>query len=229
MTLPMNKMVVAIIAAVVIVLALGYVFLGNAGNGHTETSATENEAVVYKETSHQAETHEATEHKTEDQGTAEVESKAKTTDETTNKNAQSRNAGYPAAPDFTLKNLGNEDVKLSDFKGKVVFINFWATWCPPCRAEIPYFVDLYKKYESQGFVVLGIAVDPREFGKVSGFVKQNDISYPILLDQAGVSNLYGGIESIPTTFVVNRDGRIVEMIIGSRPKEVFESVIQSLL
>ncbi len=135
----------------------------------------------------------------------------------------------PVAPDFTLRDLNNKSVKLSDYRGKVVFVNFWATWCPPCRREIPAFIDLIKKYGKDGFVVLGIAVDSREFAKVPGFVEQMGMNYPVLLDETGVSNLYGGIRSIPTTFVVNRDGRVVYRVVGSRPKEVFEEVVTSLL
>jgi len=135
----------------------------------------------------------------------------------------------PMAPDFTLRDLDNKSVKLSDYRGKVVFVNFWATWCPPCRREIPAFIELVDQYGKDGFVVLGIAVDSREFAKVPGFVKQMGMNYPVLLDETGVSNLYGGISSIPTTFVVNREGRVVYQVVGSRPKEVFEKVITSLL
>ncbi len=136
---------------------------------------------------------------------------------------------YPAAPNFTLKNLNNQDVSLSDYKGKLVFVNFWATWCGPCRMEIPHFIDLIDKYGDDGFVVLGIALDPREFNKVPGFVDQMGINYPILLDKSGVSQMYGGIRSIPTTFVVNREGKVVQRIVGSRPKNVFEQIITSNL
>ena len=89
--------------------------------------------------------------------------------------------------------------------------------------------ELIDKYGKDGFVVLGIAVDSREFAKVPGFVEQMGMNYPVLYDETGVSNLYGGIRSIPTTFVVNKDGRVVYRIVGSRPKEVFEEVVTSLL
>ncbi|MBD3225151.1 MAG: redoxin domain-containing protein [Caldithrix sp.] len=132
------------------------------------------------------------------------------------------------APDFTLNNLQGEEVSLSDYKGKVVFVNFWATWCNPCRQEIPHFIDFMEEYNDD-FVVLGIALDPREFDKVPGFVQSMDINYPVLMDKKGVSQLYGGIRAIPTTFVVNRDGEIVDKIRGSRPKEVFKEIIESYL
>lgn len=136
---------------------------------------------------------------------------------------------YVAAPDFALENLDGDVVRLSDYKGKVVFLNFWATWCPPCRVEIPYFIELVEQYGDDGFVVLGVDLDPRDFSKVPAFVNQQGINYPILYDTKRVSGMYGGIQSIPTTFVINRDGKVVDQIIGSRPKQNFESIIKNWL
>ncbi|MHB2154613.1 TlpA family protein disulfide reductase [Calditrichota bacterium GD2] len=139
---------------------------------------------------------------------------------------------YPEAPAFTLNDLNGNEVSLSDFKGKVVFVNFWATWCPPCRKEIPAFIELIDKYGDDGFVILGVAVDPREFqnvDKVKPFAKEMGINYPVVYDTKGVSQLYGGIRSIPTTFVINREGKVVGRIVGSRPKDVFEGIIKDLL
>ena len=133
---------------------------------------------------------------------------------------------YVTAPDFALKNLEGDDVRLSDYKGKVVFLNFWATWCPPCRAEIPHFIDLVEKYGNDGFEVVGVDLDPRDFSKVQAFVNQQGINYTILYDTKNVQGMYGGIPSIPTTFVINRDGKVVEQIVGSRPKNEFESLIK---
>jgi cytochrome c biogenesis protein CcmG/thiol:disulfide interchange protein DsbE len=136
---------------------------------------------------------------------------------------------FPEAPDFQLTDLEDKVVSLSDYKGNVVFVNFWATWCGPCRMEIPHFVELIDEYGDDGFVVLGIALDPREFDKVPGFSEQMGINYPVLYDKSGVSNLYGGIRSIPTTFVVNREGKIVDRIVGSRPKAEFERIVTTHL
>ncbi|MHB2150486.1 TlpA family protein disulfide reductase [Calditrichota bacterium LG25] len=139
---------------------------------------------------------------------------------------------YPEAPAFTLNDLNGKEVSLSDFKGKVVFVNFWATWCPPCRKEIPAFIELIDQYGDDGFVILGVAVDPREFqnvDKVKPFAKEMGINYPVVYDTKGVSQLYGGIRSIPTTFVINREGKVVGRIVGSRPKDVFEGIIKDLL
>jgi len=131
------------------------------------------------------------------------------------------------APNFTLEDLNGKNVKLSDFKGKVVIINFWATWCPPCKAEIPDFIELYKTYQKKGLVILGIALDNKE--KVVKFVKDNGINYPILMGNQEVSNLYGGISGIPTSFVVDRKGIIKNVFVGLRSKEVFEQNIKDNL
>ncbi len=148
---------------------------------------------------------------------------------TTSANTTADTQQMPMAPDFTLMDLQSKPVKLSDYRGKVVFVNFWATWCPPCRREIPSFIKLIDKYGKDGFIVLGIAVDSREFDKVAPFAKKLGMNYPVLYDSKGVSNLYGGIQSIPTTFVVNREGKVVYRIVGSRPADTFEEIITSLL
>ncbi len=132
---------------------------------------------------------------------------------------------YASAPDFALEDLEGNSIKLSDLKGKVVFVNFWATWCPPCRREIPHFIELHEEFSDQGFEILGIAVDSREFDSVAPFVKKAGMNYPVMLDKKGVSQLYGGVSAIPTTFVVNRNGRIVSKIEGSRSKAEFKKLI----
>ncbi|HID38145.1 MAG TPA: redoxin domain-containing protein [Calditrichaeota bacterium] len=142
--------------------------------------------------------------------------------------SQQQEQDYPEAPDFTLPDLDGNDITLSDFRGQIVFVNFWATWCGPCRMEIPHFIELIDKY-GDDFVVLGVALDPREFDKVPGFAKKLGINYPVVYDKKGVSRMYGGIQSIPTTFVVNREGKVVEYIVGSRPKADFERIIKSWL
>jgi len=136
---------------------------------------------------------------------------------------------FSAAPDFALEDLNGDVIRLSDYKGKVVFINFWATWCPPCRVEIPYFIEMIDEYGDDGFEILGIDLDPRDFAKVPAFVEQEGINYPVMYDTKGVSNLYGGIQSIPTTFVVNRNGKVVERIVGSRPKNEFVRILKNWL
>jgi thiol-disulfide isomerase/thioredoxin len=116
--------------------------------------------------------------------------------------------GRAAAPDFTLMSLDGRPVKLSDYRGKVVVINFWATWCPPCRAEIPDLVAAQQHYRDRGVEILGIALDDEGREVVEPFVRDNGITYPVLIGDEAIMSLYGGISSIPTTFFLNRDGSI---------------------
>ena len=126
-----------------------------------------------------------------------------------------------AAYDFSLKSLDGKIIRLSDFKGKVVILDFWATWCPPCKAEIPSFVSLYNKLGKDGLVIIGAAVD--EPGRVAQFVKDNSVTYPVVLPDQTVTDAYGGIRGIPTTFVIDKRGKIVRSYTGYRPEMVFES------
>ncbi len=132
-----------------------------------------------------------------------------------------------AAPAFSLPDLKGREVPLSDFRGKVVVLDFWATWCPPCKREIPDFIDLQRKYGPQGLQIVGIALDEPE--KVADFVRQNGMDYPVLMGSDEVAARYGGIEGIPTTFLIDRDGKIVNRFEGFRPKSVFEEEIRKLL
>jgi cytochrome c biogenesis protein CcmG/thiol:disulfide interchange protein DsbE len=132
-----------------------------------------------------------------------------------------------AAPAFTLTNLDGKSVSLADFRGKVVVLDFWATWCPPCKREIPDFIDLQKEYGSQGVQIVGIALD--EPDKVQAFARQNGMNYPVLLGSDEVSMRYGGIEGIPTTFIIDKSGKIVDKFEGFRPRQVFETEIKKLL
>jgi len=136
---------------------------------------------------------------------------------------------YPPAPDFNLKDLDGKDVRLSDHKGKVVLIDFWATWCPPCRKGIPELVEMQKKYGSEKFIVLGISVDQDDENKVRDFARDFQINYPVLFYTPDVIDAYGGIEAIPTTFVVDKQGKVRQGVQGYRPKEFFIKLIDSLL
>ena len=134
-----------------------------------------------------------------------------------------------AAPAWNLKDVKGNSVKLSDFKGKVVILDFWATWCPPCQAEIPHFIGLQEKYGKQGLVVVGVSVDEGGPDVVSSFVTANKINYPIVLGNLDVAQLYDATEGIPTTFVIDRTGNIVAKHLGFTDSEVFEKEIKSVL
>jgi thiol-disulfide isomerase/thioredoxin len=111
----------------------------------------------------------------------------------------------------------------------VVLIDFWATWCPPCRKGIPELVEMQKKYGSEKFIVLGISVDQDDENKVRDFARNFQINYPVLFYTPEVIDAYGGIEAIPTTFVVDKQGKVRQWVQGYRPKEFFIKLIDSLM
>jgi len=135
-------------------------------------------------------------------------------------------AGY-LAPQFTLRNLKGNLVSLNSFKGQVVVLNFWATWCVPCRIEMPAFENLYRRYRSQGVTVLGVSLDKGSDGKVKKFVEEYQLSFPILMDSDGkAEKLYPSV-SIPFTFVIDKAGRIVARVDGAKnweSKETFDAI-----
>jgi len=141
--------------------------------------------------------------------------------------AQETTSAGTAAPNFTLEDINGMPVSLSDFKGNVIIVDFFATWCPPCRQEIPDFIELSRAYGTQGFTMIGISLEGPETTRK--FSKELDIAYPVLIDDDRVSNAYGPIRAIPTTFVIDRNGNIVKQYVGFRPKEVFEADIKELL
>jgi peroxiredoxin len=134
-----------------------------------------------------------------------------------------------SAPPFALLDLNGNRVSLSDYKDKVVILDFWATWCPPCIKEIPHFIDLYKEYKNQGLVIVGISLDLQGISIVKAFNKKYKINYPILMADSQVSRAYGDITGIPTTFVIDPAGKIRRMYVGYRDKAVFERDIKELL
>ena len=133
------------------------------------------------------------------------------------------------APDFALKDEKGNTIRLSDYKGKTVLLNFWATWCGPCRREIPGFVKLYNEYKDKGFEIIGISVDQAGWQVIKPFMENYDISYPIVLFDRKVVMDYGGISSIPTSFFINNKGEVVERIIGMRPDSYFKDKVEELL
>ena len=118
------------------------------------------------------------------------------------------------APDFTLATIDGKKVKLSDYRGKAVLLNFWATWCGPCKVEIPWFMDLEKQYGPQGLVVLGVAMDDNGKTAVVKFSQEMKIDYTVVLGNDAVADQYGGVEGLPTTFYIDRNGKIVKKVAG---------------
>jgi len=134
-----------------------------------------------------------------------------------------------AAPAFTLKDAEGKTVSLEDYKGKVVLLNFWATWCGPCKIEIPWFVAFEQKYKDKGFSVVGVSMDEEGWNIVKPFLAEEKINYRILLGNDSVGTLYGGVDSLPTTFVIDREGNIAATHIGLVSKSDYEDEIVQLL
>jgi len=131
--------------------------------------------------------------------------------------------------DFSLKDLSSKKVHLSDFKGKVVLINFFATWCPPCRLEIPELVEIYNQNKKKGLIILGVSLDMEKAPFVlKGFVRDMKIPYPILIGTQEVAERYE-VSGIPTTVVINKDGKIHKRFKGLVPTEHLETAIKALL
>ena len=130
------------------------------------------------------------------------------------KPVMSRDNGFPDAPDFFLKDLNGNEVTLDDFKGKVLFVNFWATWCPPCREEIPGFVETYAVYHEKGMEILGISLDRQGVYVVKKFAEKYEVNYPIALGTQQLVQDYQPGQYIPTTIIIDREGKIRHRHVG---------------
>jgi cytochrome c biogenesis protein CcmG/thiol:disulfide interchange protein DsbE len=135
---------------------------------------------------------------------------------------------HPPAPDFSLTDLSGQKLTLSSFKGKVVLLDFWATWCDPCRAEIPRFIEFQNKYGSKGFQIVGISMDDSE-QPVREFYQKFHMNYAVALADSSTPRNYGGIFGLPVAILIGRDGRIYGKYIGEISPDVFEKQIQKLL
>ena len=137
--------------------------------------------------------------------------------------------GRRPAPDFALSDADGRTVRLADFKGKVVLLDFWATWCGPCKIEIPWFMEFQRKYKDQGFSVLGVSMDEGGWPTVRPFVEEMKMNYPVLLGNDETATAFGGIEVLPTTFIIDKQGRVVTTHMGLVSKDEMEETIRSLL
>jgi cytochrome c biogenesis protein CcmG/thiol:disulfide interchange protein DsbE len=133
------------------------------------------------------------------------------------------------APNFSLKDADGNPVHLSDYRGKVVLVNFWATWCGPCEVEIPWFVEFEQKYKGQGFAVLGLSMDDDGWKAVRPYMASHKINYRVMIASEVVSQQFGDIDSLPTSFVLDRQGRIANNHVGLIDKRDYQNEILKLL
>ena len=133
------------------------------------------------------------------------------------------------APAFALKDADGRTVNLTDYKGKVVLLNFWATWCGPCKIEIPWFVDFEQRYKDRGFAVLGVAMDDEGWEIVKPYLTRTKVNYRILLGNDKIATDYGGVDSLPTTFIIDKSGQIASTHVGLVSKSDYENEIVQLL
>lgn len=132
------------------------------------------------------------------------------------------------APNFSLKQSDGTTVELAKLKGKVVVVNFWATWCPPCRAEIPDFIKVQEQYKSKGLVIVGISLDQKGWPAINAFAAKTKFNYPIVLGNDQVVEAYGGVDAIPTSFIIDKKGYIVDKQVGMLTNDVLQQKIKTL-
>ena len=133
------------------------------------------------------------------------------------------------APDFALKDADGKTVHLSDYRGKVVLLDFWATWCPPCKLEIPWLIDIERQNKDRGFEVLGVSMDDEGWEVVKPFMKEVGMNYRVVIGNDSTAEMYGNVESLPETFLIDRDGKIAAIHIGLASRKDFEDEVAQLL
>jgi peroxiredoxin len=139
------------------------------------------------------------------------------------------NLAGQTAPDFTLTALDGSPVRLSNFRGKAVLLNFWATWCEPCKIEMPWFIDMQKQYGPDGLQVVGVAMDDASQEDISKFARNMGVNYPIVIGKEGIGSAYGGVQFLPETFYIGRDGKVVSSAFGLKGRgEIEESIKKAL-
>ena len=143
------------------------------------------------------------------------------------------------APNFTLVDVNGKKVSLADYKGHPLVVDFWATWCGPCKVEIPWFVKLHDQYANQGLEILGVSADDldkddpaklfTEKRDIADFAQKMHMNYPVLIDADSISSSYGGLDALPTTFFIDKNGKIVASTVGLAPRDVIEADIQKAI
>src|SRR5215475_3407417 len=133
------------------------------------------------------------------------------------------------APDFALKDADGKTVHLSDYKGKVVLLDFWATWCGPCKIEIPWLKDFQRKYKDKGFEIIGISMDEEGWQVVKPFANEVGINYRLVIGDDTTAQLYGGVDALPTAFVIDREGKIAQVHVGLASKGEIQHGIEEVL
>jgi len=133
------------------------------------------------------------------------------------------------AADFSLKDVNGKTVRLSDYRGKVVLLDFWATWCGPCKIEIPWFIEFERKYKDRGFSVIGVSMDDEGWEAVKPFLARMRVNYRVVIGDDETGQAYGGVDALPTTFLIDRDGRIAATHVGLAGRRDFEDGILQLL
>lgn len=133
------------------------------------------------------------------------------------------------APAFTLKDAQGKSFNLGEYKGKVVLLNFWATWCGPCKLEIPWFMEFEKNYRDKGFAVLGVSMDEEGWEVVKPYVERVKVNYRVAIGNDVMAQHYGGVDSLPTSFLIDRDGKIAAVHVGLVSKGDYQRDIEHLL
>jgi len=138
-------------------------------------------------------------------------------------------SSYKDAPAWNMPDLAGKALKSTDLEGKVVLVDFWATWCGPCKMAIPHLMELYAEYASEGLEVVGVSLDRQGASVVKPFVDKTKINYPVVIGNAKVANDFGGVQGIPTAFIISQDGKIYRKYVGFKPRQIYENDIRTLL